>query len=213
MEALSSKTKTLFDQHNWKDIYPRLLYHAHQKARRLRWQSVIDGHMPGGKEVEDIVIESLEAIFSGDRAWDPEKQPDLYKHLTGIIDSKLNHLAESAENRLVRSASTLTGRDGQSNEAEAIGARSELPPTPSDEAIEKECEEYILGFIDYLSDDPLLQNIVQAILDGVEKRAEIAEVCGVKVEDITNADKRLMRRAKIYREQISKKSFTILGGE
>lgn len=71
--------------------------------------------MPGGKEAEDIVSETVEGVLSGKRAWDSSAQLDLFAHLKSIIDSKLNHLAKSRENRLICSASAPeddTSEDG-----------------------------------------------------------------------------------------------------
>jgi hypothetical protein len=200
MDGITKEVRDLLEKHDWQDSLPRLLLHAKKKAGRLLWRSKFGGSMPGGNEVEDIVMQSIDAIFSGKRAWNPKKHPDLFLYLQGVIDSKINHLAESLENRCMRSASEMVDQQDALNEDECISAFTESPPTPLDNILEKESEEFFLSFYDFLSDDPLLQRCVQAVFDGLSKPAEICKACNVPVEDVYNAKKRLHRRFQDFLE-------------
>ena len=69
---------------DWDSLLPRLLWYAltniYEPARLL----------PGGRSAEDIVQEAVAKAFSGDRKWDPVRQPDLEAHLRSTIDSILS---------------------------------------------------------------------------------------------------------------------------
>ena len=58
--------------------------------------------LPAGKTPEDLVQESVEKVLSGERRWNPRKQPDLLAHLKSVVDSVVNHLAECKEHALVK---------------------------------------------------------------------------------------------------------------
>jgi hypothetical protein len=192
------------------------VYYALGKARRLYWRGIKDGTMPDGNEAIDIVDQAIEDVLSGRRAWHPTKQPALFAHLRSTVDSKLSHLVKSKENRRVRAISPPTD-DGNPSEPS-------LPRRPGDTAVsppdilmqaeeERLAEEFFWGFYELLDGEPILQKIVECIVDGIDKPAEVAAQVGVPRREIYNARKTLQRRLSDYRAARDQKPSPLGGGK
>jgi len=187
----------------WEEKIPRLLYYALDKARKKRWRSVFDGQMPEGKEIEDVVFAAIEKVFSGERKWNPQKQPDLSEYLKGVIDSDLYHLAKCEENTiLVSEANVSKNPDG-----EKPFTFDDLPGKEPDsetlhilKELNESAENFFFGFYDYLDGKPVLQGIIECIDDGVTKSADIAERLEVHVKKIYNCFKQLRRKLEDFRK-------------
>ncbi|MRR05456.1 MAG: hypothetical protein EG828_00700 [Deltaproteobacteria bacterium] len=200
---LPIETLELLNAFPWEEKIPRLLYYALNKAKKKRWRTVFDGRMPEGKQIEDVVFSAIEKVFSGERKWDPQKQPNLFDYLKGIIDSDLNHLAECHENTtFVSEADVCKNPDG-----EKLFTFDDLPgaePDPETLHILKEvnerAENFFLGFYNYLDGKPVLQGIVECIDDGVTKSSDIAVRLGVHVKEIYNSFKQLRRKLEDFRK-------------
>jgi hypothetical protein len=200
---LPKETLELLNAFPWEKKIPRLLYYALNKAKKKRWRTVFDGRMPEGKQIEDVVFTAIEKVFSWERKWDPQKQPDLFDYLKGVIDSDLNHLAECHENMtFVSEADVCKNPDG-----EKLFTFDDLPgvePDPETLHILKEvnerAEKFFLDFYYYLDGKPVLQGIVECIDDGVTKSADIAERLGVHVKEIYNFFKQLRRKLEDFRK-------------
>jgi hypothetical protein len=216
MAEIPPDVRTVLEQHSWEETIPRLELYALRKARRLYWQGMMDGNMPTGQEVADVVLEAIEDILTGKRSWDPSKQPDLFAYLRSIIDSKLSHLVESWTNRYVRTESVLSAEDDN-----ATGTPSPLvqfsAPTPSPAEMvlhaeeERLAEAFFWGFYEYLSDEPLLQQVIECIDDDL-KPADMAAHLGVPPKEIYNIRKRLQRRLTEYQAQCGQKPLREKGG-
>ena len=89
LEALSSE--------RWEEILKELLAYTLSRLQNRFWLGVWSGHLPGGAEARDIVMESIADVIAGVRHARPEV--DLVAFLKQVIRSKINHLAWSAENR------------------------------------------------------------------------------------------------------------------
>jgi len=189
----------------WEEKIPRLLLYASHKAKKKRWRSVFDGHLPEGKECQDVVSHAIEKVLSGERKWNPQEQPDLFRYLTGIIDSDLSHLSEGLENKVlvgeadINEKSTGMG-DGKRSLFDMIPSSI---PDPEFQHITKEenalAEAFFFGFYDFLSGKPLLQGMIECIDDGIEKKADMAQKLGVQVQEIYNASKQLKRKLEEFR--------------
>jgi hypothetical protein len=92
-EALS-----MMSEDDWRPIILRLGWYALGECRRLRWRTRNARELPAGETVDSIVSKAIEKLFSGERNWDPGKQPLVEKYLKGVISSLLNHLAEGGDN-------------------------------------------------------------------------------------------------------------------
>jgi len=124
------------DEHPWEEIVPRLLRHASNKIRRLRWLGEKNGQPPKGAEPTDVVHAVIEKVFAGTRNWSPAKHPDLLKYLLDVVDSEVSNLVMLTENAKTRratetdAAATGRGQDGLSHHR----------PTPEETELERETQ-------------------------------------------------------------------------
>jgi hypothetical protein len=155
-------------------------------------------------------MQAIEKLLSGERRWNPKKEPDLFKLLTSVADSIISHLAQAWENRRVRSESALSahaGADGE--EANQIASYADPIDCPSALAVqheqEKESNAFLSQLRDFLRKEPELQKAVDCILDGTVKRADIAAGLGLSVKETTNLRKKLQVRLKHFLAERNKK--------
>lgn len=206
----------------WRDIALDLERYALSVSRNLRWRTRNPVELPGGETVTSIVSKAVEKLFSGDREWDPEKEADIRKYLRGVIDSLLNHLAESQDNTLVTVAPKPGSEDYPAWES---GSRKRdpavdwlVPPKCSPEAalLQQEqaaLEDRALGLlVDECGDHPVLIAVLEAMMDGYDKPAEISKHKGIPVKDVYNAIKRLDRKLEIVRKRLAEDQKASAGG-
>ena len=163
MAEIPPDVREQLEEHPWEDTILRLELYAIRKAKRLYWQGIMNGNMPGGKQAQDVAQEVIEDVLTGQRAWNPATQLDLFAHLQSIVDSKLSHLVESMENRSVRSESALRAKD---EEAPGMTSMEQFPdsgPSPVETLMEAEAEDFFWGFYECLADEPLLQQVIECI--------------------------------------------------
>lgn len=202
----------------WRSIALELERHALSVSRNLRWRTKNALELPGGETVDSIVSKAIEKLFSGERDWDPEAQPDLRAYLKGVIDSLLNHLAQSQENTLI----TLVPEPGSKNAPSWEQGSSKrdpaadwlVPPSRSPEAALLLQEQTALEdralelLIDECAEDTILIGVLEAMMDGLETPAEISKAKGLRVQDIYNATKRLDRKLELIRKRIASEQKT-----
>lgn len=186
------------------EVVTRLIAHAQHKRQRLWWQGIRNGEMPEGIEPSDIIARAVEKTLTGKRRWDPSKNPDLYAYLTSVVDSDINHAAESWANQYLRTASSLRPDGDDDQGGSYLDGLSARTPNPEQLALaaegEKASEEFLLGLLENLEDDPLLYRMVELItFDDINKPADLAARLEKKTKDINNARKRLRRRVEKYR--------------
>lgn len=188
----------------WRSIAVELTRHALSVSRRLRWRTRNVRELPGGETVDSIASKAIEKVFLGERDWDPENEPDITKYLMGVIDSLLNHLAESQENTLM----TIPPEPGSVDAAAWESGSSKrdpasdwlIPESGSPEAalIKQEqtsIEDRALELLmDECADDEILMKVLEAMMDGYNAPAEISKAKGIPVKDVYNAIKRLDRK-------------------
>lgn len=202
---VSKKILDLLTAFPWEEKIPRLLLYASLKAKKKRWRSVFDGHLPEGKESQDVVFHAIEKVLSGERSWNPQEQPDLFRYLTGIIDSDLSHLSEGLENKVLLGEADIDGSSAVKGDGKYawIDSVPSSTPDPEMQHINKEedahGDAFFFGFYDFLAGKPLLQGMIECIDDGIEKKADMAQKLGVPVQEIYNASKQLKRKLEEFR--------------
>lgn len=206
MPEISRDALDLIEQHPWDETIPRLVLHASRKMKKLFWQGIFGGPAPRGQEAKDLVMDCIITVIEGERSWDPAGYPDLYLFLKSVLDSKINHLAEGWENRHFFSEAALSGREGESGERPAF-LNTIACQNPGPEALlllkerEQLGERFIWAFYEELNECPMLQKMLECVLEGCFKRAEIAERMGVPVKEFDNLKKQIRRRLKSFQEQ------------
>ncbi|MCB1100461.1 MAG: hypothetical protein KDN22_33160, partial [Verrucomicrobiae bacterium] len=146
----------------------RTIDYAYQRMKGIHWQGVINGSVPEAKSAEDFTQEALEAVINGAK-WDDSKP--LWLVLRGIVSGKVNHLAESLENR-----SRQDSVEHREFLESAQGNADSFRYFPFNAGIDDELSEaFLLELTDALDDDPEAQSVVAAIWEGASKRSSIAE--------------------------------------
>lgn len=133
--------------------------------------------------------------------------------MRGVIDSLLNHLAESKENTLLAPAPEPKSPDAPAWEG---GSEKRDPaadwlvparPSPLSVLIKQEdapLEDRALGLlIDECTDDEIVINVLEAKMDGADTPAEISKAKGISIKDVYNATKRLDRKLERVRQRIA----------
>lgn len=213
MNSKSYEAVSRISDNEWGEIALDLERYALSVSRNLRWRTRNALELPCGETVGSIVSKAIEKLFSGEREWDPETEPDIRKYLKAVIDSLLNHLAESQDNTLVTvapkpgSADSPAWESGSAKRDPAIDWL--VPPQRSPEAALLQQEQAALEdralelLLDECGDDSVLMAVLESMMDGYDKSAEIAKHKGIPVQDVYNAAKRLDRKLEIVRKRIA----------
>jgi DNA-directed RNA polymerase specialized sigma24 family protein len=178
----------------WTELVERLTLHASSKLRRLHWRGVsgsLGGKTPGGIEAVDLAQSAILDVIEGKRTWDPQADPDFLKFLQGVVDSKVSHLVEGLENRKSRRLGPASAGDENSGayEVEASG------PSPAELVVNRDsAETFRAAVIKCLEGDDLAYKVLECLEAEYTKPSEIAEMLGISVADVNNAQKRLRRK-------------------
>lgn len=180
----------------------KLAHYALGKLNQRNWRGVWGGPPSGGIEAEDLAMEAINAVLTGKRAWDQTKNPDLLKFLYDVIDSKVSHLVRRSENTEERRTFPAYGESeadflDRKSDKSAFGATDEIISND----IECANETLFFALFEETKDDPMIVQVLEATLEGISGRAEIAERIGATPDDVTQAKKRLDRRLPAFREK------------
>jgi hypothetical protein len=169
-------------QVDWKDLYPRLLYLAALKLRRLRWRGKPSGPVPGGKTAKDIVHDAIAKTMSGQRTWN--RDHSLFDHLAGVISSDISQLVNSAENKW-----TLRADD------EKILHIADHIEDPETIAVRKSQEQRFFAYLEARKPAPLLRQLAELILyHRGGHTSELAKTLNLSITELDSL-KRTLRRA------------------
>lgn len=180
-------------EQSWEDVLERLTLYAHRRYTRLVWRGVPGaqgGTAPGGVEPADLAAESIIDTIAGRRTWNRATEPDFLQFLRGVVDSKLNHLALSLENRTTRGTLPATTDAG-----EGIDVIPDETPTPESQVSAEEERTRLEAVIRSLVEgDALASQILECLRSDVTRPSEMATRIGVDVREIYKAQKRLRHR-------------------
>lgn len=161
-------------------IILRLTTHALYKVQRLSWQTG-KKELPGGKEPKDLAFDAIQMVWTGQRAWDPDKQTDLLKHLKSIVDSLVSHLVESAEH-------TKRERPKEGIEEETFDPPDDQTPSPLDEVIASNAFRKLR---DQAKEDEDLELVLYCIEEGISRPTDISDTLRIPVDRVYKAKKKL----------------------
>ena len=182
----------------WQEAIPRLLAYAARKVRARYWRGQWNGPLPGGQDLQDLVQEGITKVISGQRRWNPQLHPDLFRFLCGVLDSDISHLATGAENRRQRelSPSFLQPED-------ATPATSPLPPVHLAETSQGSesallAKIYFQDFEKSLRDDPELSRYLLLWKHGYTA-CQIADALGLPLSQVYDLRQKLREREAAFR--------------
>ncbi len=179
-------------------LVEHLTVYALKKMRRLSWRGMrysrCQRGMTGacGMGSQDLVSDVILRVTEGKRKWDCQKQPDLRAFLRSAIDSRVNQLADSADNRYTTEQVVAAAAQADAPSLEsALPSREEA--TPLDLLIDQETRErFRATAFKAVEGDPMLNDLLECRLVGLTP-AETAEYLDVDVGEIYAARKRLDR--------------------
>jgi hypothetical protein len=173
---------------NWKETGIRLAGYAAFRARNLAWRTGSTEALARGMMPDDIAAQAILAVISGERNWEPDRGP-LLPFLKRVVDSMLNHLAESQDNCRMEplSLQTVEGAVGAGADCQ-IGAESLEAVEAADQRIER--------LFAVAEGKPELIEVLEAIVEFDETRPRFLAVRICKpVSHVNNCFKRLRRLA------------------
>jgi len=182
---MNDETLDLLDRHDWSDSIIRLTAYVVSLCR-LKRVSLI-----AGPEPEDLVMEAIEKVYSGERTWNHQAEPDLYRFLLSVVKSILSNKLTAAENK---------ARDSISE--------TEMDNIPADNNAEAElyARQLDAAISHAMRGDPELCLVYKALKDGCSPK-EIAEEYAISIDTVRNAKKRLNRLVRnVIKEQLNMES-------
>ena len=200
------KVLDLLEAADWKDIIFRLTHYAYWKASKYTWKCGNPKQLLGGKTPEDIALGAIEKVWSGVRDWNPDKYPDLIKHLMRIVDSDLNHLINSLESKKTPRLTDKFQESGKNIDYEekhlnrsSIKYDSYDIVNPEKQLIAKEDEEFeekvIKEFYEIVKGDEDLEMLLICFEEGINKPEEIATQTGWDIQKVYNLKRKISRKA------------------
>jgi hypothetical protein len=175
-------------------LLKRLTHHALCKMKPLTWRGASikrGGSVPGGHEPYDFAVDSFSKALDGSRKWNREKHPTLEGFLLSIVDSDINHLAESLDNSHGRRIAP-TKTPVEVDEAERVEGR-EVNPVFA--VVNKEAHEHFLATaMKLLEGDNFLIQLLDCMEAEITEPSEIAEMLDISVDGVNNGKKRLRHK-------------------
>lgn len=179
------------------DLMDRTTAYAARLISGRRWRFGPGGFLPGGRSASDLTQAAFENILNGGK-WDEDKP--LWLVLQGYVRGLVGNLAISPENRLVSGID-----DNRSLEEEtwksAVEQIASGDSHPAENLQRMEDDDVMLDVVDAFEIGSPERMIVEAVLNGASKRAEVLEESGLKAAEYEAAKKRLRRSLEDFRQQ------------
>lgn len=198
----------LLEAANWRDIIIQLTYYAGIQFRRYGWRT----GLPKGYSPDDIALNAIQKVWDGTRDWNPDKYPDLLKHLQWIVRSDVEHLFSSLEHKKTGRMPVVKKNNG--TEVELGESAGEHPHsisgkvlTPEEELIAEHDRNSEAALITELHDavkgDEDLELLLLCFEEGIDKPEKIAIETDWDINKVYNLKRKLLRRAaKIGKDNI-----------
>jgi len=191
-------------QPNWKDTFGRAVLHADTTIRKYIWR----GFRPkfraeneitvGDKSASDFVLDAVRKLLEGKRTYDSSR--DLLANLNSITDSLIWSEKKSSDRTGIVDYGEASDEDGE--ESDPISTAQGIELTASEKLFRNElredqrrCFRAIRASFD---GDQKMQEYLDALSEGIFKRAEISEVTGIPVEEIDELRRKLAKYARRF---------------
>jgi hypothetical protein len=189
---------------DWNDIIIKLTHYSHWRSFRYKWRTGNPNQLPAGMTPKDIALNAISKVWTGTRAWDPDKYPDLFVHLKWIVDSDMNHLFTSMGHMTSCRINESEDQDGSEltyNEAipDPSSHLSQSAQTPEDHLLAKEKTEHEemvkQALFALVKGDEDLELLLLCFDEGIDKPELIAKEMGCDVTKIYTLKRKLLRKA------------------
>lgn len=179
------------------DLMERTTAFAARQISGKRWRFGKGGFLPGGRSACDVAQAAVENILNGGK-WDEDKP--LWLVLEGYVRGLVGNLARSCENRLVSGIDDKRplGEETWSSAVEQIVSGDF---DPAENLQRAEDDDVIIDVVDGFEIGSPERRIVEAVLNGASKRADVLAETGLKAAEYEAAKKRLRRFLEDFRQQ------------
>ncbi|MCX5785836.1 MAG: hypothetical protein NTX59_09100 [Elusimicrobia bacterium] len=172
--------------------------------------------LPGGRSAEDIVLDVFRKCLDGTRNWKQQEYPNLLVVLKGMVKSEISSACTNTENTTTFVPPEPEGHEGaqfekciEPHEIQIDHSVGLLQPQeiPQGSTIRvNTIHSEIAGEIQRAArKNPDMVKVIEAIMAGGEKSAEIAEYCDLPVAKVYELKRNLnIIAAKITREVLNK---------
>jgi DNA-directed RNA polymerase specialized sigma24 family protein len=205
---------------DWEAIGMELAAYVVHRARNLSWRTGArldpDSHLSiadTARDLElamglnpiDIAQQAIKKVLDGGRMWEPTRGP-LLPYLKGVVDSLVNHLADSLDNQLQRRIPESEEDEDLSDHAEFRASLNDVhdlgaiagvrPLDPELALLHKESDDVrVAKLFEQVAVNRELEDVLTAIMEVGPKPSDIAEHLEVSTSEINNRLKRLRRLA------------------
>jgi len=222
MQEKGDRVLDLLDAADWKTIGRKLTYFAIWQSKKYTLKSGSPMILPGGKTPEDLAYEAIGKVWKGERSWDPERYPDLLRHLKWIVASDIDHLYKTKEHQLTeRLPELFESHPDQilfSNQANVqVKLERTIIPDPEqamvlreNEALEEKLKSALYSSV---KGDEDLELLLLCFEEGIDKPELIAEQTGWDISKVNNVKKRLFRMAQNLNKIVQNNGFSGSIGE
>ncbi len=181
---MDDDTAKILQAADWATIATHLVAYAAREVRYRHWRTGSKVDLPKGKSAEDLAYDAIAKVFTGQRAWKPDEQPDLLRYLMGVVDSDLSALLKSGAHK-------KNERFPDDPDAECPHSVGATAATPEDTLLAQELQDEVLAAC---QDDDELTLVACALLEGTNKAADIAGETGLPVARVYKLKQRLKAR-------------------
>jgi DNA-directed RNA polymerase specialized sigma24 family protein len=181
---VDNETLQKLNAQDWEEIILELNWYV-----RMRFRG--DSELKKGFEVEDLVSNAIFLVYTGDRKWDYQKDPDLIVFLKfSVIKSLISNYFNAKELSMTTKLSYAGLSDANEELSDPIG---NIPNCNHGIDAEMEAKETYEIMISALANDDDAQLVFEELAQGAKPR-EIAESLSYKIEDVRNIIKRVERK-------------------
>ncbi len=180
----------------WAELLERLTHRALRKYRRQGWRRGDhrrnEWAAPDGTSPEDVALEAISLVMSGQREYNASTQPDFSKFMRSVVDSLVYHMGKKAHRRkTTRIPVRSDAESGEMVEIEFQGSE----PDPLDECLAYDVMEQTREIVMAEADeDPFVLRLFECLEAGITKRVEIAEYLEIDAGEVDKAQKRFRRK-------------------
>lgn len=203
-ERVNPAVMAALEQPGWSDTFGRAVLHADTTIRKYVWR----GFRPkfdakreitvGGKSAKDFVLDAVEKLLEGKRAYDPAR--DLLANLNSITDSLI--WSEKKRSDRTGIVDYVERVDDDEDRIDPISAAQDADLTADEKLVRDELrEDQRRCFKDIRASfdgDREMQEYLDALSEGILKRVEISEVIGIPVEQLDELRRKLVKYARRF---------------
>jgi len=157
------------------------------------------------KAAEDLAQEAVVRTLSGERTRDPAKWPDIVI----FMEQTMRSILCSEMKRLKRQGIALDGAgvDDEHPADAKLGLLDDRARGFRDPLLEmlgrEECDQILEAVLDAAEDDPNVEKVANALMDGGPKPEDIAQETGLSVKQVYQVKRKLLRRLGSIEEVLS----------